>query len=849
MHQIGSGVLGPVYRARLADSDPSDHDRVFALKAFHVDLTPEQTIIFGDALQEIVDVGVSHAAVVSPVGTGVADGVPYLACQYVAAESLDVRMRPRAALAAEVALPCIVQLAEALDAAHGRGLAHGALHLRDLLVTSDLTRVSGFGIVAALGRVGQRGPLRRPYAAPEQIAGGDWGPAADRFALAAVAYELLTGRRAGAAGSRMRGYLEQALEADAAARLMRLFEAALAADPEGRPKSARRFADDLAGAAGWTGAAGVRRALAGMGGGAMQEAGGGQDPERVDADPAIAAGGAAPLGGEAVAAAVGGTVMRKRKKRAPWRRKQTEIDWTKRALDLSAPDERPRTHEGDPPAGADDAPDAADSGVDPLDAPLDTGIAGGGARRDPRDGLKLRTGGDALAAVAEGLDAGLRDGRGGAVAGVDPEESGLDPDTEHDVVDGYAPISVGELESRVAADGDPVPDAEPGGGSGAEPDYGSGDALPEARGENDVEPAPRGLDAGASEADEAGDGDIDAPGDDGAFALTSEEAEEGYDYGLEDDAEPEDPAGDIFDRRSIDQARRLPVTLVAVIGVAVAATAFVIGLGWMGGGDDAAPAVEEAAETAAAADAGSAFSEAVVDETPTEPAAVEPGTDAPEAASPAAGGSPAAAAPPDSAPAGSAPVVRQPAPAAVREPDPPPPAVIPEEAAPAPSDGRLLVRSMPPGAEVVVNGESRGTTPLALANLPHGPYDVEVTLAGYGTRSVQLTLDANDPIGRFNPDLTSQPAAPSTDGAVPAGPPPAAEVGIGSIFAESRPSGAAVWLDQRQVGETPALIRNVPAGAHQIEFRRDGYRTWTTTVEVVPATQARVAASLDEAAP
>jgi hypothetical protein len=154
---------------------------------------------------------------------------------------------------------------------------------------------------------------------------------------------------------------------------------------------------------------------------------------------------------------------------------------------------------------------------------------------------------------------------------------------------------------------------------------------------------------------------------------------------------------------------------------------------------------------------------------------------------------------------------------------------------------------MPPGAEVVVNGESRGTTPLALANLPHGPYDVAVTLAGYGTRSVQITLDANDPIGRFNPDLTSEPAAPSTDGALPAASPPVAEVGIGSIFAETRPSGAAVWLDQRHVGETPTLVRNVPAGAHQIEFRRDGYRTWTTTVEVVPATQARVAASLDEA--
>ena len=119
MHQIGSGVLGPVYRARLSDRDDSG-ERLFALKAFHVDLTPEQTIVFGDALQELVDLELSHPALVSPVGAGVADGVPYLAYEYIAGESLDVRMRPRASLAVEAAMPIVVRLAEALDAAQRR---------------------------------------------------------------------------------------------------------------------------------------------------------------------------------------------------------------------------------------------------------------------------------------------------------------------------------------------------------------------------------------------------------------------------------------------------------------------------------------------------------------------------------------------------------------------------------------------------------------------------------------------------------------------------------------------------------------------------------------------------------
>ena len=822
MHQIGSGVLGPVYRARLSDRDPPDRDRVFALKAFHVDLTPEQTILFGDALTEIVGVGISHAALVSPVGAGVTDGVPYLAYEYVAADSLDVTMRHRAPAAAETVLPFIVQLAEGLDVAHGRGLAHGALHLRDVFVTPDLARVSGFGIVAALHRVGQRCPLRRPYAAPEQMAGADWGPPADRYALAAVAYELITGRRAGGGGSRMAGHLEQVLDAGAAPRLMPLFEAALAADPDRRPPSAGQFADDLAGALGWTGADGVRRALAGMGGGETDEPGSGQEPERVD-------GADAPLEGGPVAAAVGGTVMRKRKRRMPWRRKQSDIDWTKRAIDLSAPDERPPASAGgspleDAPPADDgvDGPDLAGSGADPLDVALD----GGGAPPDTGDDLELRAGGDALADVAEGLDAGLRDRRGGAVAGDDRN-------VEPRAVDGYTPISVGDLESRVEGGGaDPAAESR----AGSEREYDPGDAPKVIRGagedgeleDGELEDGER--DPRAPDADDAGD--IDAVGDDGRFALESEE-EEGYDYGVEDDPEPEDPAGEIFG--SVDQARRLPVALVAGIGVAVAVTAFVIGLGWMSGGDDAPAVVEEAVESSAAGDAGRAFSEAVVEESPPEPAAAEPAVEreneAPDVASPPPEGRAPVAEPPPAAPA--EPV------AAVRGPEPPAAPVL---------DGRLLVRSTPPGAEVIVNGESRGTTPFALAELPYGPYEVEVTLAGYGSRRTRLILDEDDPIGSFSADLTAEPAEPPAARAAPAVPSLRAEVGIGSPLTDTRPPGAPGRLDQRLVGEAAMLIPNVQAGTHQTEFRREGYRTWTSTAQVTPATQALVAASLADAA-
>ncbi len=824
-----------MYRARRSDRD-FPRERAFALKAFQVDLTPEQTIVFGGALREMVDPAWTHAAVVGPVGAGVADGVPYVAYEYVEGESLDVRMRPRAPLAAEAALPYIVQIAEALDAAHTRGLVHGALHLRDVLITPAGARVGGFGIVAALDRVGHRCPLRPPYAAPEQIAGAEWGASADRYALAAVACELLTGRRA-APGGGTAGSVERVLDAQTAPRLTALLDAALARDAAGRPRSAGRLADDLAGVLSWTGVAGVRRALAGASRDGAKESGGGGPAE---SNPAIATAGAASPGEEPVVAAVGGTVMSKRSKRVPWRRKQSEVDWTDRALDLGLPDERSETEGGRPQAGDAAARERASAlSGDPIDAALEAGAAGD--EHDDGGDLDLRAGADALADVAEGLHAGLRDGRGTA-AGADLEGVGSDSDARP--ADGYSPISVGELESRVAGGGDAAASVDGPSGAASDPRY-----VTEAGGDEmlagDLEAEGREL--GSSESAETGD----VEDDDGEFALTPEE---GYDFGLEDEAEPEDAAGEIFGRGPADQARRLPVALVAVIGVAVAVTAFVIGLGWMGGGEDGdAAAITD--EAGAAADPARAFSEAVVDGAATEPtaAAVEIGNEAPEAAlrgdgppaAPSAGEfSPAARV---TVPERPPPAPRRPAPTGAPAPESPPPAALPPPE-PVAAEGRLLVRSMPPGAEVIVNGESRGTTPLALAELPYGPYEVEVSLAGYPSRREGFVLDAGDPIGSLNADLAAAAAAAPAAGGARAGSPSAGQVGIGSILAETRPPGAAVWLDQRLVGETPVSIPDVPAGAHQIEFRLDGYRIWTTTVEVAPATQARVAASLADAA-
>ena len=97
----------------------------------------------------------------------------------------------------------ITQVAAALDAAHASGLVHRDLRPSSLLLDApaeagqpDFVYLSGFGLSAeALSDAGLPllGPGTLDYAAPEQLAGRPADGRADQYALACVAFELLTG--------------------------------------------------------------------------------------------------------------------------------------------------------------------------------------------------------------------------------------------------------------------------------------------------------------------------------------------------------------------------------------------------------------------------------------------------------------------------------------------------------------------------------------------------------------------------------------------------------------------------------------------------------------------------------
>jgi serine/threonine-protein kinase len=241
LHQIGSGVLGPVFRTY----DPQ-HDRLVAIKSFRLDLPPEHVARLADALRRLTTISVPHHGVVPVFDAGLEGTTAYLASEYVAAETLDVTLRHLAPASLERALPIINRMAEAIDAAAAVGLTHGALHPRDVFVTLDTqdVRLVGFGVAQALESQSIKAPVRRPYTAPERAVGDPWGTRADIYSLGALAHELLTRRRPGASGEQD-GALTSDTTAEQRVQIRRVLSIVLADRPEERFPTAKAFADAL----------------------------------------------------------------------------------------------------------------------------------------------------------------------------------------------------------------------------------------------------------------------------------------------------------------------------------------------------------------------------------------------------------------------------------------------------------------------------------------------------------------------------------------------------------------------------------------------------------------------------
>jgi tetratricopeptide (TPR) repeat protein len=189
---------------------------------------------------------VAHPNVVTVFDRGMVGDRDYLVMEHVEGVSLRALLEVGAPLAVTQARKLLREVAQALAHLHGRGIVHRDVKPENVLVGRDgAVRVTDFGIAFLTG---EEGLLTRTsqavgtldYMAPEQRCRLPVDARADQFALAVMAYELLTGRRP-LGNVKPPSQLNPALGADVDPVLLK----ALRQDPEDRYPSVSAFAEAL----------------------------------------------------------------------------------------------------------------------------------------------------------------------------------------------------------------------------------------------------------------------------------------------------------------------------------------------------------------------------------------------------------------------------------------------------------------------------------------------------------------------------------------------------------------------------------------------------------------------------
>ena len=199
---LGRGGMGVVYRARdLA------LDRNVALKLLAPELAQDVRFRERFLRESRLAASLDHPAIVPIYDAGEVAGQLYIAMRLVEGTDLKRLLAEEGALEPAPALALLEQIADALDAAHERGLVHRDVKPSNVLVDerrhcylADFglsRRLSEQGVPAAGGR--SIGTV--DYVAPEQIRGEELDGRADLYSLGCLLYECLAGRPPFARGS------------------------------------------------------------------------------------------------------------------------------------------------------------------------------------------------------------------------------------------------------------------------------------------------------------------------------------------------------------------------------------------------------------------------------------------------------------------------------------------------------------------------------------------------------------------------------------------------------------------------------------------------------------------------
>ncbi len=206
---IGAGGMGEVYRAK----DPR-LGRDVAIKVLPASFSNDADRLRRFELEAKAAGVLNHPniTIVYDIGTDSSDGAPYVVQELLEGETLRLALSS-GHLPPRTAIDYATQIAQGLAAAHDKGIVHRDLKPENLFVTKEgRAKILDFGL-AKLTEVGQSGSATNlptmasatepgvvmgtlGYMSPEQVKGRPADARSDIFALGAILFEMLSGKRA-----------------------------------------------------------------------------------------------------------------------------------------------------------------------------------------------------------------------------------------------------------------------------------------------------------------------------------------------------------------------------------------------------------------------------------------------------------------------------------------------------------------------------------------------------------------------------------------------------------------------------------------------------------------------------
>src|SRR3974390_2454479 len=263
---LGAGGMGEVYRAR-----DTRLDRTVAIKVLPAHLADRPALRERFEREAKTIASLNHPHICALFAVGHQDETDFLVMEYLEGETLAQRLQ-KGPLPLDQVLHYSIEIADALDKAHRKGITHRDLKPGNIMLTKSGAKLLDFGLakwrqgtnpgvplselpteksdVTATGTI--LGTLQ--YMAPEQVEGKEADARTDIFAFGVVVYEMATGRKA-FEGKTQASLIAKILETNPAPMsslqpmtppaLDHLVKRSLAKDPDERWQSARDVCEQL----------------------------------------------------------------------------------------------------------------------------------------------------------------------------------------------------------------------------------------------------------------------------------------------------------------------------------------------------------------------------------------------------------------------------------------------------------------------------------------------------------------------------------------------------------------------------------------------------------------------------